>query len=191
METKKYDLLTLSEDSDLSLAKLKDNPSVRSLVLTIEQYVDDTHTATAQHAVAFGATPNITFLGHVVASKSLYEDPAFAPITINAFMRGVMSTVLNTLEHPDSDLSSDVLDNYNDMLNQIIQPTHQKVIMCLCKYGFVRFCQTYADVWNEQNPGVPITLDNGPYCTTQFLDSVLSEMDTRFGTDSTSSTTLH
>ena len=191
MEPKAYDIMTLSEESELSLAKLKEDPSVRSLVLTIEQFVDDTHTATAQHAVAFGGTPNIAFLGHVIASKALYEDPAFAPITINAFMRGVMSTVLNTLENPDCELSSSVFEKYNDMLNKIIQPMHRAAIMCLCKYGFMRFCQTYTDVWNEQNPGVPITIDDGPYCTTQFLDSVLSKMHSRFGDESEPSTKLH
>lgn len=187
----KYSQLELNEESIISLAKLKEDPSIKSVLILIEQHEDDTHEGAHQHGVVFGDSPNVPFLGHLIASKMLYEDPAYAPLAINAFIRGILMTTINTLVAPNEEFTPALRDKYNSVMNDIIGPTHNNILKCLCSYGFVRFCAVFKKLWHEHNPGKKIQLDDGPYCTEQLLERADAEMNKHFGDDATNSHTLH
>jgi hypothetical protein len=187
----KYSQLELNEESTISLAQLKEDPSVKSVLILIEQHEDDTHEGAHQHGVVFGDTPNVPFLGHLIASKMIFEDPAYVPLAINAFIRGTLMALLNTLVSPNDEFTPELRDKYNSILNDIVAPTHMQVLKCLCSYGFLRFCSMFKKLWHEDNPGKEIRLDDGPYCTEQLLKQADAEMAKHFGDDASNSHTLH
>lgn len=188
----KYSQLELNEESIISLAKLKEDPSIKSVLILIEQHEDDTHDGAHQHGVVFGDAPNVPFLGHLIASKMLYEDPGYVPLAINAFIRGVLMATINVLIAPNEEFTPELRNRYDSILNDdIIVPTHNNVLKRLCTYGFIRFCTVFKKLWHEHNPGKTIRLDDGPYCTERLLERADAEMAKHFGDDATNSHTLH